>query len=53
MVVITHDQEIAALAPRQIRIRDGVLEAAPVTSAGSVASEQPLAPVAAPPERGA
>ncbi len=52
VVVITHDQEIAALAPRQIRIRDGVLEAAPVTSARPAASEQPLAPLAAPPERG-
>jgi putative ABC transport system ATP-binding protein len=32
VVVITHDQEIAALAPRQIRIRDGVLDPVPVAA---------------------
>ncbi|MBA3372975.1 MAG: ABC transporter ATP-binding protein [Actinomycetota bacterium] len=53
VVVITHDPEIAALTPRQIRIRDGVLEGAAVTPAGPVAREQPVSPVAARRERGA
>nr|MBA2529336.1 ATP-binding cassette domain-containing protein [Euzebyales bacterium] len=34
LVVITHDPDIAALAPRRIRIRDGLLERAPVGPRG-------------------
>ena len=54
LVVITHDLEVAAQAPRQIRLRDGVLEdAAPAEEVAPVAHEAspagaPVADEAAP-----